>query len=251
MSLLFISKNLGLCNRLRGLLNAWAHANTNKLKFYVQWIPNEECPYYFTDLFELLPNMTIVNTSENTDNTNYDIITDDAGCLEEISNLTRRRRGINEIIIMFSMLKPVESIRAKIKEMCKTFEITKCAGIQIRRTDHITYAKENKVFTPFEQFEQVIEHPENLQHKIYLACDCKETQDYFITKYGDRIIYYNRITETDELRKTDGEHAVIDLYVLSLCRLFFGTFGSSFSKHVLYLQNMWKVKRELYKEYTK
>jgi len=248
MSLLFISKTLGLCNRLRGLLNAWSFANTKSMKFYVSWSPNNECPYHFTELFELLPNMILVD-NHNEEINKYEIVTDEAGCLEEFSNLTRRKKGINEIIILFSILKPVDNIKNKIREICKKNDILNCAGIQVRRTDHVIYAEENNVSTPISQFEQVIEHHENSKFKIYLACDCKETQDYFINKYGEQIIYYRRIDDSKELRKTDGEHAVVDLYLLSLCRLFFGTFGSSFSKHVLYLQNMWKIQKDLCKEY--
>lgn len=247
MSLLFVSKTLGLCNRLRGLLNAWAFSKEKKYKFYVFWKTNEECPYEFTELFEILPSMEFVN-DENGD---FEIVTDDAGCIEEFSKLTNKKRGINEILILYSFLKPIEKIRLIIEKLAKEFDITKCAGIQIRRTDHLEYAIKNNCLNPDSNFELVIEHIENKDCKIYLACDCKETQDYYINKYGDKIIFYNRIQENNELRKTDGIHAVVDLYLLSFCKLFYGTFASSFSKHILYLQDVWKVRKDIVKKYIK
>lgn len=249
MSALFISKEFGLCNRLRGLLNAWAIAREKKLHLDVLWIPNEDCPYLFTDLFELLPDTSMINEDEK-DVKNYSFITDYAGCIEEFCPLSRRKRSFHECKFLFSLLKPVESIRKIIVEFVRQNNITNCAGIQVRRTDHVSYAEKNKCFTPLSTFEQVIEHPENADTKVYLACDCAETQDYFKSKYGDKILFYKQIENSSSLRKTDGIHAVVDLYVLALCRLFFGTFGSSFSKHILYLQSGLKAQRKMMEMYV-
>jgi hypothetical protein len=249
MSALFISKEFGLCNRLRGLLNAWAIAREKKLHLDVLWIPNEDCPYLFTDLFELLPDTSMINEDEK-DVKNYSFITDYAGCIEEFCPLSRRKRSFYECKFLFSLLKPVESIRKIIVEFVRQNNITNCAGIQVRRTDHVSYAEKNKCFTPLSTFEQVIEHPENADTKVYLACDCAETQDYFKSKYGDKILFYKQIENSSSLRKTDGIHAVADLYVLALCRLFFGTFGSSFSKHILYLQSGLKAQRKMMEMYV-
>jgi hypothetical protein len=249
MSALFISKEFGLCNRLRGLLNAWAIAREKKLHLDVLWIPNEDCPYLFTDLFELLPDTSMINEDEK-DVKNYSFITDYAGCIEEFCPLSRRKRSFYECKFLFSLLKPVESIRKIIVEFVRQNNITNCAGIQVRRTDHVSYAEKNKCFTPLSTFEQVIEHPENADTKVYLACDCAETQDYFKSKYGDKILFYKQIENSSSLRKTDGIHAVVDLYVLALCRLFFGTFGSSFSKHILYLQSGLKAQRKMMEMYV-
>jgi hypothetical protein len=252
MSALFISKEFGLCNRLRGLLNTWAIAREKKLHLDVLWIVNDDCPFEFTDLFELLPNMTIMKEYKcDIENIkNYSFITDYAGCLEEFCPLSRRKRSFHECNFLFTLLRPVERIRDIIKQFVRQNNITNCSGIQVRRTDHVSYAEENKCFTPLSTFEQVIEHPENSDTKVYLACDCAETQDYFKSKYGDKILFYKHIENSSSLRKTDGVHAVVDLYVLSLCRLFFGTFGSSFSKHVLYLQNGFKTQRKMMEMYV-
>lgn len=251
MSALYISKEFGLCNRLRGLLNTWAIAREKKLHLDVLWIVNDDCPFEFTDLFELLPNMTIMKEYKyDIENIkNYSFITDYAGCVEEVCPLTSKRRLFHECKFLFTLLRPVERIRDIIKQFVRQNNITKCAGIQVRRTDHVSYAEENKCFTPLSQFEQVIEHVENADANIYLACDCKETQDYFKSKYGDKIIYYKPIQDSSSLRKTDGVHAVVDLYILALCRLFFGTFGSSFSKHVLYLQGGFKIQKKVMEMY--
>jgi len=98
MSALFISKEFGLCNRLRGLLNAWAIASEKKLHLDVLWIPNDDCPFEFTDLFELLPNMTTMKEYKyDIENIkNYSFITDYAGCLEEFCPLLGRKRSFHE-----------------------------------------------------------------------------------------------------------------------------------------------------------
>ena len=191
----------------------------------------------------------MINEDEK-DVKNYAFTTDYAGCIEEFCPLSRRKRSFHECKILFSLLKPVESIRKIIVEFVRQNNITNCAGIQVRRTDHVSYAEENKCFTPLSTFEQVIEHPENADTKVYLACDCAETQDYFKSKYGDKILFYKNIENSSSLRKTDGIHAVVDLYVLALCRLFFGTFGSSFSKHILYLQSGLKAQRKMMEMYV-
>jgi len=82
---------------------------------------------------------------------------------------------------------------------------------------------------------------------LFLACDDKETVEACRARYGKRIHVAKEIPSptVDELRATDGDHAVLDLYCLALCKYFQGSRLSSFTTHVTYLREAWALSPSL------
>lgn len=235
MTILYLTKEMGLCNRLRGLVAALALSSRTKKPLHVLWIPNHECPYQFQEMFEVPKNTTFITESERLEK--YDLITDDMGHLCHL--LPKQGLAYTMAPLLISMLTLNQKVMDLIKEKGQTFNISECIGLHIRKTDHVAYANTIGKSTPLEEFFQVVDnHKEN----IYLACDDLDIQKQFIEKYGDRIKYFSIIGNPTDFRQTDGIHAIVDIYLLSLCKFFKGSYASSFSAHVSYLMEAWAMR---------
>eukprot|EP00466_Bigelowiella_natans_P002185 jgi/Bigna1/64992/fgenesh1_kg.93_\ len=77
----------------------------------------------------------------------------------------------------------------------------------------------------------------NSRTKFYLATDSPETQWKFMEKYGEKITVYKKMEAKRYYRATTLRHAVIDVYLLSLCKAFHGSKGSSYSHLVRICHN--------------
>jgi len=234
---LFTTQDYGLANRLRGYLGAWAHAQREGCILDVLWNESPACPYRIQELFEPLPNTRFITDTESTD---YIYRTSDHGHIVHIL----RSHGINTDIAthLFGSLKPVETIRAKLRAIAPS--LRNAIGFHVRRTDHIAYAAQYGGTTSLNDFwSHADEQPDA---PIFLACDEPATLVAFRNKYGDRILTAKDFgaTPTSSLRYTDGEHAVLDLYCLAMCKVFRGTRASSFSAHVVMLRMNQTVKSE-------
>ncbi len=241
---LYVTKEMGLANRLRGLVSALAYCSRSKLNLHVSWVPNHECPYLFTDLFDVPSNTRFVTGEEIQKHGEYKIVTSDMGHLCHL--LPKQGLSYNLAPLLISMLNPIEKIKEKIKNLVKLYDIQKCIGFHIRKTDHVQYANSVGMSTPIEEFKMLAKLSDD---NIYLACDDKNVQEEFKKEFGERIKVYKDIENDKDFRQTDGEHAVADIYLLSLCKSFKGSFASSFTQHVLYLQEAWKIRPKEYKEF--
>ena len=72
---------------------------------------------------------------------------------------------------------------------------------------------------------------------FFLSTDNLETQTKFKKLFNNRIIFFDSIKESDNLRKTSLENAIIDLFLLSKCKQIIGSNGSSYSKFAILLNN--------------
>lgn len=242
--ILYITEDMGLCNKLRGLVAALALCSKAKMNLHVRWITTHECPYAFEDLFEIPNNTKFVTEEEMKSHGEYKVVTKDMGHLCHL--LPNQGLSYHLAPLLISMLNPLPQIKDKIKTLVKEYNINNCIGFHIRKTDHVQYANSIGQSTPVEEFMEIIR---NTAENIYLACDDKQVQEDFKKKFGERIKVYKSIETNDNFRQTDGEHAVIDIYLLSLCKAFKGSFASSFTQHVLYLQEAWKIRPKEYKQY--
>lgn len=241
---LYVTNEMGLANRLRGLVSALAYCSRTKMKLDVSWIPNHECPYLFTDLFEIPANTRFVTKDDIVSHGEYKVTTTDMGHLCHL--LPKQGLSYSLAPLLISMLNPLPTIKEDIKKLVKEYDIKNCIGFHIRKTDHIQYANSIGQSTPIEEFKYL---SKNTTENIYLACDDKQTQEDFQREFGDRIKIYKPIENTEHFRQTDGAHAIVDIYLLSLCKLFKGSFASSFTQHVLYLQEAWKIRPKEYKQF--
>ena len=85
-----------------------------------------------------------------------------------------------------------------------------------------------------EYMEFIDQYPTELN--IYIATDCRKTQQKFIDKYGDRLIY-KKIEDNENIRQTSLQDAVKDMYVCAGATYFMRSPGT-FSNTIMHLQNL-------------
>lgn len=229
----YITPDYGLCNRLRGYVGAAAYAKKMKATLHVVWDESPACPYCIQELFEPLQATQFI--SEDISNVKYVHISSNVHRLEDI--LGRYKLPVGQAGILIATLTPVRSIRERIQQLYNTIPLSNALGFHIRRTDHIEYANSCGGSTQLETFWALADkYPTK---PIFIACDDSLTLELCRAKYGPRIHVAKNIITNKELRQTDGEHAVLDLYCLALCDHFQGSVHSSFTEFVDYLRNTW------------
>ena len=212
--------NSGLNNKIQVLLSYLYKANKEgkKLKFF--WIKCIECYENFDNLFYPIENVTIISEIENNE---YDYKT----------HAIENTNYINENY--YSLLKPINSIQSDIDNTKKLLEKDYIA-CHLRRTDGWNhYRKDN--YDDDEYMDFIDQYPKDL--KIYIATDCRNTQQKFIDKYGDRLIYKkiedNKLQNT--YRQTSIQDAVKDMYVCAGAKYFMKS-GGTFSDTIMHLRNL-------------
>lgn len=242
---LFTPPDLGLSNRLRGYVAAWAHAKKMKCILHVLWKETPACPYRIEELFEPLPNTQFI-TDDICFNTTYVYTSTECWHLSQLL----QKYGITPTLSssLIASLVPVAYIRETLESLYSSNRIKDAIGLHIRRTDHVEYANSVGGHTAFEVFWKKADSYPN--SPIFLACDDIDTLTICKARYGSRVYVSKEFTHTpaSALRNTDGEHAVLDIYCLALCRQFQGSAASSFSAHVEYLRNAWSMSSSLQKK---
>lgn len=105
----------------------------------------------------------------------------------------------------------------------------------IRRTDALKHGDYKKHIKQDEEYIDFIDqYPTNL--KIYIATDCRKTQQKFFDLYGDRLVY-KKIEDNTNLRQTSLQDAVKDMYVCAGATYFLRSVGS-FSDTIEHLRNL-------------
>ena len=132
--------------------------------------------------------------------------------------------------VQYNMFRPIDSLQAQIDAVVGTFP-TSVIGMQIRRKDHVTAIK----FSPTRCFEEVIERQDK-DTKIYLASDDENEKNYFLQKYGSRIITHSGILERGSVKGI--QDAVMEMYILSSTQKIYGSKNSSFGQIAAKLGNI-------------
>ena len=206
----------GLNNKLRVLLSYLYRANKENKKLRLIWVSYKECNGNFKDLFKPIDNVEIIEIEDDT----YDYNTWDEDNKEYIDKN------------YYSLLKPIDSIQNEINYRKKLLNNNYIA-CHIRRTDAINFHFYKDDIKKDEDYINFInQYPINL--KIYIATDCRDTQNNFINLYGDRMVY-KKIEDNDNFRQTSLEDAVVDMYVCADAKYFMRSPGT-FSDTITYLQ---------------
>ena len=125
-------------------------------------------------------------------------------------------------------------IRKKIKSIIQNKLNNKYIAIHIRRTDHFQNLNKipNLAKNIIHDREYNIFIKDNPDYKCYIATDCPNTQKKFKNLHKDKIVFYEEISKSKDLRKTSFENAIIDLYICICSNKFKGSFYSSYSKFI-------------------
>jgi len=211
----------GLGNCLRVVFSYYEYAKSINYKLNVLWTKTDQCPGYFLDYFEPIPNINFISKMPKNAKIYYS--------------------GFSNHPIMYpnyrylKLLPYVKDIITRRIDILKNNYI----AIHIRRTDHIESAKKSNSYTTDEEFIQFIDKFDGKKN-LYIATDNKETYDKFKTKYP-KLVKFEYHETTDNLRKTTLLDAIIDVYICVYSEHFMRSGWSSFStliegirKHLLY-----------------
>lgn len=239
---LFTTPDFGLANRLRGLVAAWAHAKQAGHTLDILWTESPACPYDIRALFDPLPGTRYIQSPDQENEYTYE--SSDLGQLNE----TLAKHGLRATMapLLIASLKPVQSIRDRIRTIAASVPLSECLGLHIRRTDMIPYAASLGLEdpNPLGAFWAICDARPSVP--LFLACDDKKTVRACRARYGKRVYVAKEIdSSTEGIRATDGVHAVLDLYCLAHCKYFQGSPLSSFTTHVDYLREAWAMSPSL------
>ncbi|WP_319533129.1 hypothetical protein, partial [uncultured Cohaesibacter sp.] len=227
---------------LRTLIGHEYIAKRQCRKLYLDWEPDNSCPGKFEDYFE--PICKTVKRGSLLWKYLVDVRGAEVFSGQEPVQETLKKHNESfsnaEIDALFQKLKLKPHLQAKLDAMVQTSDFSSCVGLHIRRTDHVALAvKRTGGFSDDEQFTKRIDEliSKNENQQFYLATDNTETQEKFLSLYGDRMIVSEPIKDSSAHRKTSLEHAIIDLFLLSRCRIILGSVWSSYSSVAANLSN--------------
>lgn len=241
----------GLANRLRTVAGFYFVAKCVKRPLYVQWLPDDACPAFFSALFQPIDNVHFVSGKKDCDAVLFtDEIFKFAGqttiraILQDFESFLLPKKPIDELeqsaLEFYAQLTPIENLINIIEKQKPSFDIDVVYGLHVRRTDHIELAI-NRVgsYTTDEEFFSIIDRHllESPTAKFYLSTDNGGTQKTFRARYGQKVVFWYKDIDCEpicdvkknNLRHTSVEHAVIDLFLLAQCKSIYGSTWSSFS----------------------
>eukprot|EP00466_Bigelowiella_natans_P004758 jgi/Bigna1/88048/estExt_fgenesh1_pg.C_270144 len=152
---------------------------------------------------------------------------------------SKKKLNEGDLSKLYGLIKPVTSLEKEIFKFGAHHEIEKRIGLHLRRTDHVKAASSMGQFHDDDHFRQIIEKeigdaPNDA--RFFLATDNGLTQKNFLEdeEYGDRIVVWKKIDQkqvetTDSTRHTTVRDAVIDVFLLALCKRVYGSGLSTFS----------------------
>lgn len=204
----------GLSNRLRVIFSYKRILNENE-KLEILWKIDDNCNGHFLDYFEPINNVVFVN--EVNEEINY------KGC----SSKEGVEFNYNDLILNKEMKRELDDRLSKLgNEYIST---------HIRRTDHIELSKSNNRFTTDDEFIDFFN--KELNSKIFIATDNRETQQKFLELFKDRVVIFNEIKDVNTLRKTSLREAILDIYTCINSSKFKGSGYSSFSDLINKIRN--------------
>jgi hypothetical protein len=211
----------GLSNRIRTLLGFIQVCRKKDLRLVVIWIPDATCNGEFLEYFKPIPGVTFVN--HKIEPIHY------TG--QAMTETIVTHYGLKQEKDLYCYLTLHDDLEDAVQNFIQNNQLNKCVGIHVRRTDYtgnligkiLNGTNADKDFCDYIQ-----KYSANRQ--FFLATDNRDTQEYYIQKYSDRVRFYASIPRSDNLRKTTLKNAIIDIYLLSYCKSIKGTYKSSFSE---------------------
>lgn len=209
----------GLCNRLRFIFSFIKKLidedKLEKTKLYIIWRKNDACNGYIKNFIQPIKNVYFITETKN------EIYIRSSGVAEGY----HRINYMNDFPLYLK-----DKIYQKIRKYLKKIG-DKYISLHIRKTDlEENLLKNHKKKTFDNEYIKFIE--ENKGKKIFLATDNKDTQNKLKKQYKNRLFVYEDIKCTNNLRQTNIEHSIIDLFICILSYSFQGTYYSSFTNMI-------------------
>ena len=229
MKNIVIQPSGGLCNRLRyifSFMNKFKlYEQSNDKKLIIIWINDQYCPGFIHCFFQKIKNIEfVINYSKQ------NIMT-----LDRSITFYFNINYLEKIPLFLN-----ENIFKKIRKIINKKLHNRYIAIHIRRTDlqenlNKSPKRKQRIITD-EQYIKFIKDS-NIKN-IYLATDNIKSQRKFMNLYKDRLIVYKEIKEIKDIRKTNIEHALIDLFICGCSNKFRGSYFSSYSNFIRLMQKI-------------
>ena len=219
--MIIIQPTGGLCNYLRVIFSYYEYAKSIDSELTVIWNITEECNGYFLDFFEPIPNITFLTTMPLNANIYY----------KGYSVHPNFSPNYNYLKLLPFMKELVISRQNLIGN--------NYISLHIRRTDHINLAIKNNNYTTDDTFINFIDKYEN--KNIYIATDNEETYNNYKQKYKNKIKIEYHKTNSNSLRHTSLQDAILDIYMCVFSEHFMGSGWSSFSGVIIKLRQIQKM----------
>jgi len=230
----------GFVNQLRLYLASLYISKHNFVnKATQQWIINNHNNINFLDYFEPNNNVKLQDISRNI---SYNNIINTTTFKQIIKLFTQDKinwrdalnESLNELVVK-------EYTLNVINKFIVTNNINNALGIHLRGTDKISFLGQEYLGITKETLLTISEKYD----KVFLATDNKDTQDLFKEYLKDKLIIFCDINEDTQVesitylhrktkRYTTPLHTIADFLILKNCKVFCGTYKSTFSS-LLYL----------------
>lgn len=254
----------GLGNRLRAMVGVRACAEFYGKNFRICWEPSPGCDIKFESLFTSEPGVQLPAAQLSSVSSNAVIIKTGrwfTDIVDEHVPAANRLSCYGRALHHLRSLRPLPEIESEIQSFAAKAQLNERCGLHIRLTDHATSYDDFARNPHFRRdhvsllngFVNAIEDA-RLQHSargIFLATDSKSTEQHLEASFASEVICYpkawrgsisawrwlanpsmlyryfrqERVVRTSTVRE-----ALIDLFLLSRCRVLYGSYYSSFSK---------------------
>jgi len=208
----------GLCNRLRAIFTYYMFAKDNNKLLIVIWDPGTPvCPGFFLDYFKPIKGVRFIKNNEQNLKIDYE------GTAPHALYKTKKYR--------YTDLELLPYLYNKVKK--NAYSLGKdYIAVHIRRTDfkNVDWKESDKTFIAFLN--------KHAKKNIYIATDNRNTQDYFMNLYPNRIKCMILIEPSNSKRQTTIEAAILDMFTCVYAYKFMGTPGSSFSSTIENIRSM-------------
>lgn len=238
----------GLANRLLALTSAMRLAERHQRPFYMDWKPAVECMAEFHDLFSApIPRVRVEGSPRDA------LLLDSTGLLPDwakIANVVSPRIFDHDQIVMQSHSMVVTNdepfternpfyngfaldmrkhflelgLNGTVSRILDTFadtDFTAVIGVHIRRPPPKTSPSEDAFNIPSDEFYEnflnfFLSFNKNL--RFYLSSNGPQTEEYFIKRFGDRILRYPKRSIDHQNEATAVQDALVDMILLSRTR---------------------------------
>jgi len=210
---LFFERGPGFADRITHMQRFVQAGDNLQVPVFVYWPLNDNCNDHYLSYFEEINNVSFVDEA----------IAGLLGCHER--KISDEQVIENSVMWLhptqcYSFLKLREKYVVKVKEFVAQHDIENAIGFHVRKTDLFLKEQRHGITLKHEHFHQIATHTEK---RIFLATDSQDAHDEYVGKYGEKIVFYNKHFNTELLRQTPLETAIMELFILAHCAELHGT----------------------------
>lgn len=238
--MIYLRPLAGLCNRLRVMSAAMALAHDAMARLKVYWQIDPEMNTKFSDLFEPIAGVSVVETTYN----DYwqravfhrqNIFMNRAPAWPIRADAITRANGFRPSGVStcsefyghtdYSWIIPRVEIQCTIDEEWTRMGPGPIVGVHIRRTDNAESIKASPTELFIKRMQRELEiYPET---RFFVATDDDRTKDELRNVFGEGMITRNQVARRSDVNGV--RDALVDLMLLSRCSRIYGSYWSSFS----------------------